>query len=595
MQARFKNTNTPIQRMVEEEEEEENLLQAKFKHLTNLVQRKDVEQKESSSNHFSQSLLQKQEQSPKNNPTGLPDNLKSGIENLSGYSMNDVKVHYNSSKPAQLQAHAFAQGTDIHIASGQEKHLPHEAWHVVQQKQGRVKQTTQLKEVGLNEDASLEREADVMGGKAANLGLTGRTTAENPSKTTQLFASISNNIVQRAKRFTPVTYVDDDYERGHKMEATDLNINNIGGGSETAGIAIGGSNRVNHYKATQGSPFCVQMHLLNRKLGGNGRDSQNLGWGSSAMNGQHKYKIENFLNRAIEEHEEANNNQQVIDYYRVRVDYYQPTDNSNRERAKGAMIEKLYYEAKYRPNPGAVMQTEKGMLEDASGISQMDNLVQNIDSMDDEWANHVPNDVHLTYKEDVDLRTPNVYTSDQQGLVDYYENIDSKIAATTRKPQPPKPIAYKCEKRYEKVEGQLRNNFDGVYDYLLPEIEEAAKTDAQMKESKAVSLIIEKIHSRLEAEARVFLRKYVIDELAKSDDRLEAMDEGERDELVRKLQEGKLKEDLKKLGNIIIFRADITIYREQVSVLGRGRKKRPRSASMNYGTPPPRKKSKHGD
>jgi hypothetical protein len=37
------------------------------------------------------------------NNTGLPDNLKSGIENLSGFSMDDVKVHYNSEKPAQLQ------------------------------------------------------------------------------------------------------------------------------------------------------------------------------------------------------------------------------------------------------------------------------------------------------------------------------------------------------------------------------------------------------------------------------------------------------------------------------------------------------------
>jgi hypothetical protein len=72
------------------------------------------------------------------NDTGMPDNLKSGVENLSGVSMEDVKVHYNSDKPAQLQAHAFAQGTDIHIAPGQEQHLAHEAWHVVQQKQGRV-------------------------------------------------------------------------------------------------------------------------------------------------------------------------------------------------------------------------------------------------------------------------------------------------------------------------------------------------------------------------------------------------------------------------------------------------------------------------
>ena len=100
------------------------------------------------------------------NNTGLPDNLKSGIENLSGYSMDDVKVHYNSNKPAQLNAHAYAQGTDIHIAPGQEKHLPHEAWHVIQQKQGRVRPTVQMKGVDINDDEFLEREADFMGDKA---------------------------------------------------------------------------------------------------------------------------------------------------------------------------------------------------------------------------------------------------------------------------------------------------------------------------------------------------------------------------------------------------------------------------------------------
>lgn len=98
---------------------------------------------------------------------GLPHQLKSGIESLSGISLDDVKVHYNSQVPAQLQAHAFAQGSEIHIAPGQENHLPHEAWHVVQQKQGRVKPTRQLKgKFNLNEDESLEKEADQMGAKS---------------------------------------------------------------------------------------------------------------------------------------------------------------------------------------------------------------------------------------------------------------------------------------------------------------------------------------------------------------------------------------------------------------------------------------------
>ena len=104
---------------------------------------------------------------PRANQTGLPDRLKNGVENLSGYSLDDVKVHYNSGKPAQMQAHAYAQGTDIHLAPGQERHLPHEAWHVVQQKQGRVKATTQLKDmVGVNDDTQLEAEADAMGARA---------------------------------------------------------------------------------------------------------------------------------------------------------------------------------------------------------------------------------------------------------------------------------------------------------------------------------------------------------------------------------------------------------------------------------------------
>lgn len=100
------------------------------------------------------------------NQTGLPNRLKAGIENLSGYSLDNVKVHYNSHKPAQLQAHAYTQGTEIHLASGQEKHLPHEAWHVVQQMQGRVQPTMQSKGVAINDDAKLEQEADVMGKQA---------------------------------------------------------------------------------------------------------------------------------------------------------------------------------------------------------------------------------------------------------------------------------------------------------------------------------------------------------------------------------------------------------------------------------------------
>ena len=100
------------------------------------------------------------------NKTGLPDSLKAGIEHLSGMAMDDVRVSYNSSRPAQLQSLATTQGNQIHIAPGQEQHLPHEAWHVVQQKQGRVSPTTRIGGVPVNESPPLEHEAIQMGARS---------------------------------------------------------------------------------------------------------------------------------------------------------------------------------------------------------------------------------------------------------------------------------------------------------------------------------------------------------------------------------------------------------------------------------------------
>lgn len=140
----------------------------------------------------------------KRNDTGLPDNLKSGIESLSGLSMDSVKVHYNSEKPAQLNALAYAQGTDIHVAPGQEQHLPHEAWHVVQQAQGRVQPNMQMKEgVPVNDDPGLEHEADVMGAKAMSAEALRRTGIGEPQAALQ--ARFQGRAVQPLQRERALT------------------------------------------------------------------------------------------------------------------------------------------------------------------------------------------------------------------------------------------------------------------------------------------------------------------------------------------------------------------------------------------------------
>lgn len=227
------------------------------------------------------------------NNTGMPDNLKNGIEELSGFSMDDVRVHYNSSEPAQLQALAYAQGTDIHIAPGQEQCLPHEAWHVVQQKQGRVQPTLQLQGMNVNDDDALEREADVMGHKSSLVQRTLKTTNLVGNQLTH------QKCIQR-EELEPTGFLDGSINyttklnRGRKS-AWKMNAYNIKFPS------------YRHFQLTPGnSPSAdppgwylgfgyVRMHLLNAQLGGRGDDIKNLAIGSQALNSLHKNEVEKKL------------------------------------------------------------------------------------------------------------------------------------------------------------------------------------------------------------------------------------------------------------------------------------------------------------
>lgn len=251
--------------------EEEELLQGKFE----TVQRMDLGEEESLQGKFETAQLAIKEEDPlqkQPNNTGLPDNLKSGIENLSGYNMDDVKVHYNSSQPATLQAHAYAQGTDIHVAPGQEKYLPHEAWHVVQQKQGRVKPTMQMKgKVNVNDDVGLEKEADVMGSKAQNFK--SYTSVQLKEKVTQPQKSV-HQLFTAPPANPPVAGA-----RGQNLNATGVptesHVTTIHGAANdlvgtAPGAIINGWNFIQNAGAT--GPW-VRFHLINQQIGGLGNQS----------------------------------------------------------------------------------------------------------------------------------------------------------------------------------------------------------------------------------------------------------------------------------------------------------------------------------
>jgi hypothetical protein len=100
---------------------------------------------------------------------GMPGELVSGFAASTGHDLSDVNVHYNSDKPSQVGALAYAQGNDIHLGAGQEQHLAHEAAHVVQQREGRVQATTEVAGMPVNDNKGLESEADNMGAKAMQM------------------------------------------------------------------------------------------------------------------------------------------------------------------------------------------------------------------------------------------------------------------------------------------------------------------------------------------------------------------------------------------------------------------------------------------
>lgn len=136
-----------------------------------------------------QEPLQRQAEAGKEESPGkLPPDVQAGMEASFGMDFSGVRIHQGS-QAASLGALAYTQGSDIHFAPGQydpqsqkgRELLGHELTHVIQQSDGRVGTTGDVKGVPLNDDPGLEREADNLGARAARGELVGRGAAASPS------------------------------------------------------------------------------------------------------------------------------------------------------------------------------------------------------------------------------------------------------------------------------------------------------------------------------------------------------------------------------------------------------------------------------
>jgi hypothetical protein len=179
VQRMLANQNTPLQREALPEEE------LQMKANPNAIQREESSEDEMEELQMKAdpNAIQREESSEdemeelqmKADPNKMPEKVQSKMENAFSADFSDVRVH-EGNQASDVGAHAYAQGRDIHFApgkydpesqSGQEL-LGHELTHVVQQRQGEVKPTTQVNGVAVNDDPGLENEADQMGKKAAS-------------------------------------------------------------------------------------------------------------------------------------------------------------------------------------------------------------------------------------------------------------------------------------------------------------------------------------------------------------------------------------------------------------------------------------------
>lgn len=218
-----------------------------------------------------QEVIQKQDIHPQQqtiNRTGIPTQMKLDFERRSGLSFDDVRVHYNSDKPARIGALAYTQGNQVHIGPGQERHLKHELGHVVQQKRGLVQPTTWINGLPVNESPWLEH--------MANQGL---SLVRNfyPASVSSQKITLNNSVMLSKKHVTPAFFLQSTYKLKNpfpvlqrkpinKEEATHMILSGTAGIPYIQKFMMKNYLEVNHITGKEGNQGALLICPLNMRL-----------------------------------------------------------------------------------------------------------------------------------------------------------------------------------------------------------------------------------------------------------------------------------------------------------------------------------------
>lgn len=297
----------------------------------------------------------------------MPEAVQQKMESAFSADFSDVRIHAGSARAVALGALAYTQGSDIHVAPGRwapetmpgQELLGHELAHVQQQREGRVRATAQMKGVALNDDPALEREADVMGARAARGDVRSSPMMErNPwspgvsyprqehlsGVADRRSAAVTSPLQAKAEIVNLLNPPDPNNPGGQLSQ--DQKYYDIAFGPLTNGCGTWVRANLNpeEFGAIQGSSpkvvpdwwpgiqqlspltrdwarnYLVQGHLLNEKLGGPGTDMRNLTPLTKSANSNHSSKIESNLKKLASQAAATQYNIYMIQYH-VYADY----------------------------------------------------------------------------------------------------------------------------------------------------------------------------------------------------------------------------------------------------------------------------------
>ena len=111
----------------------------------------------------------------------LPNKLLFAAKSLTGLSLENVDVIYDSPKTEQYQSDGFVKNNEIHLAKGNKGLIGHETWHMIQRIQNRVRTGEKTNpHFTINKNKNLENEAHIMGDKLMRMNI-GSSPLKKPS------------------------------------------------------------------------------------------------------------------------------------------------------------------------------------------------------------------------------------------------------------------------------------------------------------------------------------------------------------------------------------------------------------------------------